>query len=97
MSRLGGLLVVTLRRGLAGKNKTDLATARVLGLRRTGQSVTVPNNSSIRGQISKVSARERATLVAPSRPRSRAHALHPRSRSCATWWTWSWQSSTPRG
>ena len=46
-------LVVTLRRGLAGKKGTDLLTAAALGLRRTGQVVVVPNDSTSRGQVNK--------------------------------------------
>jgi len=74
---MSGCLVVTLRRGLAGKNATDKLTAAALGLRRTGQSVVRPNDSTTRGQVNKVraAARPRAPPLTPS--------------SCATWWTWS--------
>jgi ribosomal protein L30 len=50
------MLFVTLRRGLAGKQKTFLAVLKSLGLKRPNHEVGVPNNRGIRGQIEKVSS-----------------------------------------
>eukprot|EP00475_Leptophrys_vorax_P026033 TRINITY_DN36473_c0_g1_i1.p1 TRINITY_DN36473_c0_g1~~TRINITY_DN36473_c0_g1_i1.p1 ORF type:complete len:101 (-),score=0.80 TRINITY_DN36473_c0_g1_i1:189-491(-) len=47
-------LVVTLKRGLAGKRTDQRATAAALGLRRREAVVEVPNNPSIRGMLDKI-------------------------------------------
>ncbi len=47
-------LKVTLKRGLAGKRQEHRATARALGLRRTGQSVIKEDRPEIRGMIQKI-------------------------------------------
>ncbi|KAK3278359.1 hypothetical protein CYMTET_13698 [Cymbomonas tetramitiformis] len=47
-------LVITLRRGLAGKPKTQLATLQALGLRRIDQIVVKPNNPEIRGMCAQL-------------------------------------------
>ena len=49
-----GRLVLTLRRGLAGKKQTDVDTAFALGLRRTGRTVFLPNTPSVRGQANRI-------------------------------------------
>lgn len=46
-------LIVTLRRGLAGKKVTDIATVHSLGLFKPGQCIEQPNSSVVRGQINK--------------------------------------------
>ncbi len=47
-------LEITLVRGLAGKNKKQIATVRSLGLRKPGQVVIHEDNPMIRGMILKV-------------------------------------------
>ncbi len=47
-------LRVTLKRGLAGKRREHRATARALGLRRTGQTVIKENSPEIRGMVQKI-------------------------------------------
>ena len=47
-------LVVTLRRGLAGKRDTIKLTCKALGLRKPRASRVVPNTSTTRGQIEKI-------------------------------------------
>lgn len=47
-------LIITLRRGLAGKRRDQVATVRSLGLRKRGQSTEKPDNPSVRGMIEKV-------------------------------------------
>jgi ribosomal protein L30 len=69
---MSGLLVVTLRRGLAGKNATDKLTAAALGLRRTGKSVVVPNDSTMRGQVNKV-----CRTIAPQLAAAHSRASSP--------------------
>ena len=51
------MLVVTLRRGLAGKNFQYKLTLQSLGLQKTRDTVILPNNASVRGAIEKVHAR----------------------------------------
>jgi large subunit ribosomal protein L30 len=47
-------LIITLKRGLAGKDGRQIATANALGLRKTNQTVEHPDNAAIRGMIAKV-------------------------------------------
>lgn len=47
-------LIVTLKRGLAGKNKDQKAVVAALGLQKPGQSHELPDNPAIRGMIEKV-------------------------------------------
>lgn len=47
-------LIITLKRGLAGKDKRQIATCEALGLRKTNSSVEQPDNPAIRGMITKV-------------------------------------------
>lgn len=47
-------LIITLKRGLAGKEKSQIATCASLGLRKTNSSVEKPDNPAIRGMIAKV-------------------------------------------
>lgn len=47
-------LIVTLKRGLAGKPKDQIAVVRALGLRKTGSTTEKPDNESVRGMIAKV-------------------------------------------
>lgn len=47
-------LIITLKRGLAGKDKRQIATCEALGLRKTNSSVEQPDNEAIRGMIAKV-------------------------------------------
>lgn len=47
-------LIITLKRGLAGKDKNQIATCKALGLGKTGSTVEQPDNPAIRGMIVKV-------------------------------------------
>lgn len=47
-------LIITLKRGLAGKDKRQIATCVALGLGKTNSSVEQPDNPAIRGMITKV-------------------------------------------
>lgn len=47
-------LIITLKRGLAGKDKNQIATCRSLGLGKTNSTVEQPDNPAIRGMIVKV-------------------------------------------
>jgi large subunit ribosomal protein L30 len=51
---VAGKLIITLKRGLAGKDKRQIATCEALGLRKTNSSVEQPDNEAIRGMITKV-------------------------------------------
>ncbi|HYF93590.1 MAG TPA: 50S ribosomal protein L30 [Symbiobacteriaceae bacterium] len=51
---MAGKLIITLKRGLAGKDKRQIATCEALGLRKTNSSVEQPDNEAIRGMITKV-------------------------------------------
>ncbi len=48
-------LKITLKRSPIGYEKSQGATARALGLRRRGATVTQPDNPAIRGMIFKIS------------------------------------------
>ncbi|MFZ5816915.1 MAG: 50S ribosomal protein L30 [Bacillota bacterium] len=52
---MAGKLVITLKRGLAGKDKSAIAVCKALGLRKTNSTVEKPDNEAIRGMIAKVS------------------------------------------
>jgi large subunit ribosomal protein L30 len=51
---VAGKLIITLKRGLAGKDKRQIATCEALGLRKTNSTVEQPDNAAIRGMITKV-------------------------------------------
>lgn len=51
---VAGKLMITLKRGLAGKEKSQIATCKALGLRKTNSSAEQPDNPAIRGMITKV-------------------------------------------
>ena len=44
-------LVVTLRRSTVGINPSARGTVRALGLRRIGQTVELPDDPAVRGQV----------------------------------------------
>ena len=50
-----GTLRITLARGWAGKARTQQATLRALGLRRSGDVNELPDSPSLRGSLAKVS------------------------------------------
>lgn len=47
-------LIITLKRGLAGKDKRQIAVCEALGLRKTNSTVEQPDNAAIRGMVAKV-------------------------------------------
>lgn len=51
---MAGKLIITLKRGLAGKDKRQKDTCAALGLRKTNSTVEQPDNPAIRGMIAKV-------------------------------------------
>jgi large subunit ribosomal protein L30 len=48
---MAGRLAVTLKRSTVGTNPGARATVRALGLRRIGQTVELPDDQAVRGQI----------------------------------------------
>jgi large subunit ribosomal protein L30 len=51
---VAGKLIITLKRGLAGKEKSQIATCKSLGLGKTNSKAEQPDNPAIRGMIAKV-------------------------------------------
>jgi len=51
---VAGKLIITLKRGLAGKDKRQIANANSLGLYKTHDTVEQPDNPAIRGMITKI-------------------------------------------
>ena len=47
-------MTITLRRSLIGVPKAQRATVHALGLRKTGDSRTVPETPGVRGMVGKV-------------------------------------------
>jgi large subunit ribosomal protein L30 len=48
---MAGKLRVTLRKSLVGTNPSARGTVRALGLRHIGQTVELPDDPAVRGQI----------------------------------------------
>ena len=48
---MAGKLLVTLRKSTVGTNPSARGTVRALGLRRIGQTVELPDDPAVRGQI----------------------------------------------
>ena len=48
---MAGKLLVTLKRSTVGTNPSARGTVRALGLRRIGQTVELPDDPAVRGQI----------------------------------------------
>ena len=48
---MAGKLLVTLRKSTVGTNPKARGTVRALGLRRIGQTVELPDDPAVRGQI----------------------------------------------
>ena len=48
---MAGRLRVTLKKSTVGTNPSARATVRALGLRRIGQTVELPDDPAVRGQI----------------------------------------------
>ncbi len=59
-------LKVTLRRSTVGVNPKARGTVRALGLRRIGQSVELPDDPAVRGQIRAVNYLVEVEAVAPA-------------------------------
>lgn len=51
---MAGKLIITLKRGLAGRDKRTVATCKSLGLTKTNSTVEQPDNPAIRGMVAKV-------------------------------------------
>ena len=49
------MLKVTLVKSLNGRNKTHIATAKSIGLRKIGDSSEQPDNEQTRGKITQIS------------------------------------------
>ena len=84
MSRAAGSLVVTLRRGLAGKRASEISTAWALRLRRPGQCAEHPNTEAVRGQINKA-----RICGCTRRERRSPNVTAARTHSCGTSCRWS--------
>ena len=65
-------LLVTLRKSTVGTNPSARGTVRALGLRRIGQTVELPDDPAVRGQIRAVRYLVDCQEVAPARTRKRA-------------------------
>ena len=50
----GSTLTITLTKSLIGRHKDHIATAKSLGLKKVGQTVTQPNNEATVGKINKI-------------------------------------------
>jgi large subunit ribosomal protein L30 len=48
---MAGKLLVTLKKSTVGTNPSARGTVRALGLRRIGQTVELPDDLAVRGQI----------------------------------------------
>ena len=48
---MAGRLRVTLKKSIVGTNPSARGTVRALGLRRIGQTVELPDDPAVRGQI----------------------------------------------
>ena len=48
---MAGKLLVTLKKSTVGTNPSARGTVRALGLRRIGQTVELPDDAAVRGQI----------------------------------------------
>ena len=48
---MAGRLLVTLKKSTVGTNPSARGTVRALGLRRIGQTVELPDDPAVRGQI----------------------------------------------
>jgi large subunit ribosomal protein L30 len=48
---MAGKLLVTLKKSTVGTNPSARGTVRALGLRRIGQTVELPDDPAVRGQI----------------------------------------------
>ena len=48
---MAGKLLVTLKRSTVGTNPSARGTVRALGLRRIGQTVELPDDPAVRGQV----------------------------------------------
>lgn len=65
-------LKVTLRRSTVGTNPSARGTVRALGLRRIGQTVELPDDPAVRGQVRAVRYLvEVEEVAAPKRSRSK--------------------------
>ncbi|OTA42230.1 MAG: 50S ribosomal protein L30 [Symbiobacterium thermophilum] len=51
---MAGTLKITLKKGLAGRDKRTLATLQSLGLSKRNQTVERPDNPAVRGMIARV-------------------------------------------
>ncbi len=79
---MAGKLRVTLRKSLVGTNPSARGTVRALGLRHIGQTVELPDDPAVRGQIRAVRylieweavAAAPATRKATSRKKEEAEA-----------------------
>lgn len=67
-------LVVTLRRGLAGKRAAEISAALSLGLRKPNQVALQPNTASVRGQVAKLKDLVSVELVEAYVARQQAEA-----------------------
>lgn len=53
--KTGSTLKITLTKSLIGRNKSHIATAKSLGLRKIGQTVEQPKNDATVGKLNKIS------------------------------------------
>lgn len=51
---MAGKLIITLKRGLAGRDKRVKANIKSLGLTKPNSTVELPDNPAVRGMVAKV-------------------------------------------
>ncbi len=51
---MAGTLKITLKKGLAGRNKRVVATCKSLGLTKLNATVERPDNPAVRGMIARI-------------------------------------------
>jgi large subunit ribosomal protein L30 len=69
---MAGRLRVTLKKSTVGTNPSARGTVRALGLRRIGQTVELPDDPAVRGQIRAVRYLVECEEVAATAARSRS-------------------------
>jgi large subunit ribosomal protein L30 len=80
---MAGRLRITLRKSTASTTRQARGTVRALGLRRIGQSVELPDDPAVRGQVRAVRylLEVEEIAAAPARPTRRARTSRKEDRS----------------
>ena len=73
-------LLVTLKKSTVGTNPSARGTVRALGLRRIGQTVELPDDPAVRGQIRAVRYLVEFEEVAPARKKAAPKKAAPKQK-----------------